>query len=283
MGNKSNLDQWATMERMRFIERSAYWRGIVNRHDLARVFGLSMAQASADLQEYQRLNPGALHYNLNRKRYEGAETMSPVVTEAIIEEAMAMFLTGGGELSFAGAMTGRGSRTEPAGAQVLFVRMPVRRAARHVERKVFLAVFSGLRIHVKYYSVNSGRDDWRWLHPRCFAHDGNRWHVRAWCERRNAWADFTLSRMADANWPEEAKGELPPDGRSSTKSTIRLRPHQSLSEEKRKAVELDYGMAGGELELTVPEVIADYLRARLGVPLADGTTPPPLLEVKMNE
>src|SRR5205085_2774753 len=156
MGNKSNLDQWATMERLRFIERSAYWRGVINRQDLSRVFGLSMAQASADLQAYQRINAGALVYNLNRKRYEGAE---------------------------------------------------------------------GMRLRVRYFSVSSGRDDWRWLRPRCFAHNGDRWHVRAWCEQREHWADFTLSRMVDADWPEEAGGDVLPDDEGGALTTICVRPH----------------------------------------------------------
>jgi len=270
------------MERLRFIERSAYWRGVINRQDLARVFGLSMAQASADLQEYQRVNPGALNYNLNRKRYEGAEGMKLTVTRPVLEEAMAMFLTGGGELSQAG-LSGPDGGAMSAEAKVQVVRMPDRRAAPQVERKVFLAVLNGMRVRVRYFSVNSGRDDWRWLRPRSFAHNGDRWHVRAWCELRKDWADFTLSRMADADWPEEAGGDALPDDTGSALTTIRVRPHHALSENARKGVELEYGMMNGELEMSVPAALANYLRARLRVPLADGSEPPPLLEVKSGE
>ena len=60
MGNSSNPEQWAVMERLRFIERAAYWRGWIQRQDLAAVYGKGSAQASADFQKYLELNPGAL-------------------------------------------------------------------------------------------------------------------------------------------------------------------------------------------------------------------------------
>ena len=81
MGNATNPEQWAAQERLRFIEKSAFWRGTVNRPDLLAVFRISQAQSSADLQKYQELNPDSLVYNLNRKRYDGAESMTCVLHE----------------------------------------------------------------------------------------------------------------------------------------------------------------------------------------------------------
>jgi hypothetical protein len=274
MGNRSNTEQWAVMERMRFIERSAYWRGTVSRPDLARVFGLSMAQASADLQQYQQENPGALAYNLNRKRYEGTEGLVPKFTTPVLEEAMALFLAGGRDaLPMALPVVSDGEVV----SQVYVLPMPQRRAAPEVERRVFLAVLNGLRIRVRYCSVNSGSEEWRCLHPRAFAHDGNRWHVRAWCETRDGWRDFNLSRIAAAEWPETAAAPSEPDPKDKLE-VLRVRAHRELEGTKKAAVERDYGMAQGDLELRVNGVVADYLRARLGLPLADGSIPPPLLE-----
>lgn len=268
------------MERMRFIERSAYWRGTVNRQDLARVFGLSMAQASADLQRYQQENPGALVYNLNRKRYEGAEGMTVRFTTPVLEEAMALFLNGGAEALGTGTIMGRPAGLVPAeaSAQVQVVKMPMRRAAPEVERRVFLAVLRGWRLRVRYLSVNSGTDDWRWIWPGVFAHDGNRWHIRAWCEQRGAWADFTLSRIAEADWPGPGETPPPPDGAAERTESLKLRAHRDLGAKQREAVERDFAMNDGVLEVRVSGLVADYLRARLGMRLADGTAPAPLVE-----
>ena len=49
MGNISNPENWAARERLRFIERAAFWRGWLQREEMARVFGQSVQQCSADL------------------------------------------------------------------------------------------------------------------------------------------------------------------------------------------------------------------------------------------
>lgn len=278
MGNRNQLDQWAEMERLRFIERSAYWRGTIQRQDLAKVFGLSMAQASADLQGYQRVNPGSLNYNLNRKRYEGAEFFPLKVTDHSLEEAMGLFLKGGAEARIAGQvrMMGEGASGE---SQVYVVRMPDRRASADVERKVFLAVARRLRLRTRYFSVNSGTTDWRWMQPRAFAHDGNRWHVRAWCEKDGQWKDFTLSRFAEAEWPVEGEiCEAPDEGMAQSK-VLSLKAHGELQAARREAVELDYGMREGRVTFTVPNALENYVRERLGLPLADGSFAQPLLQL----
>jgi predicted DNA-binding transcriptional regulator YafY len=156
--------------------------------------------------------------------------------------------------------------------------MPQRRASAAVERRIFLAVWHWMRVRVRYLSVHSGNDDWRWLWPRTFAHDGNRWHLRAWCEQREAWADFTLSRVAEADWPLPGGAPPPPDEAAERVEVLKLRPHQKLSDAKKAAVELDFAMHGGVLEVSANKTMAEYLRARLGLPLADGTPPFPLLE-----
>jgi hypothetical protein len=70
MGNKTNDRNWAATERLRFIEACAWWKGIVNQQDLVGLFGVSMAQASSDLQRYLEMNPAAFVYDSRQKRYE---------------------------------------------------------------------------------------------------------------------------------------------------------------------------------------------------------------------
>jgi hypothetical protein len=275
MGNLSNAQHWAVMERLRFIERSAYWRGVVNRQDLAAGFGLSMAQASSDLQKYVEMNPGALVYNLRRKRYEGGERMVMVLGEPRLEEAMRLFLPGGwGRLPVVGMGGGEG-REEV----VAVLRLPERRCEPVIERRLFLALHNGWRLRVRYASVSSGSDGWRWLQPMRFVHNGDRWHVRAWCELREDWRDFTMSRFVESEWPEQRPAPPRTDAAWDTWVTLRLRAHRGQGEASRRAVELDYGMTNGVLEIKVRQAQANYLRARLQVPLMDGTAPLPQLEL----
>jgi len=261
------------MERLRFIEVCAWWKGIINRQDLGRLFGVSMAQASSDLQRYLDLNAGAFVYNLCEKRYEAAAEMRCVMTSPRLEEAVARFL--GGEAR--GVRVGWSEEGEGS-ERVSVLRMPLREAGVEVERRVFLAVLNGLRVKVRYASVNSGREEWRWLRPHALGHNGARWHVRAWCEQHEEFRDFTLSRIAEVEWSREHT-ELPlADKDWDAWVTLRVSPHQELSADQRKAVERDYAMRNGVLKITVRKAMEGYLRERLGLVMADGRPPLRLLE-----
>jgi len=89
MGNKTKDQNWAATERLRFIEVCAWWKGIVNRNDLVGLFGISMAQASLDLQRYLEMNPDAFVYNLRQKRHEPVAEMKCLMTKPRMDEAVA--------------------------------------------------------------------------------------------------------------------------------------------------------------------------------------------------
>ena len=161
---------------------------------------------------------------------------------------------------------------------VALLKMPVREASADVERRVFLAVLNGLRIKVKYASVNSSKEEWRWLRPQALGHNGARWHVRAWCETKDEFRDFTLSRVVDVEWSRE-QTEAPQQDKDWTQwISLQVRPHHELSDGQRKSVERDYGMRGGVLKLKVRKAMEGYLRERLGLAMADGSPALKLLE-----
>ncbi len=273
MGNKTNDRNWAAMERLRFIEACAWWKGIVNRQDLGGLFGVSMAQASSDLQHYLDLNPGSFVYNLREKRYEAVAEMKCVMTRPRLEEAVGRFL--GSELRV-GAIGGAADSEGSDSVAVLL--MPLREAGGVVERRIFLAVLNGLRVKVRYASVSSGKEEWRWLRPHALAHNGARWHVRAWCEQHEEFRDFTLSRIVEVEWSRE-HSELPAADKDwQAWVTLRVSAHQSLSDAQRKVVERDYAMRNGVLKIKVRKAMEGYLRERLGLVMADGKQPLRLLE-----
>ncbi|MES2996548.1 MAG: WYL domain-containing protein [Verrucomicrobiota bacterium] len=266
MGNTSTKEQWAGRERLALIERTAWWRGVVNRGDLRDVFGISAAQASADLQGYLALNPGALNYNLSTKRYEAAAAMKCILHEPRLEDAVRGFLGEWVPLEISGGESGK----------VDVVRPPERRATPDVERRVFLAMEQGLRLVIKYWSVNSARAAKREVAPHGLGHDGARWHVRAWCFENGAFRDFVLSRIETAEWPVEPFPPPHEDADWNERETLRLRPHHKLPEEARKAIERDYKMSGGVLTVRVRRAMKGYLLARLRV--GEGRNFPALLE-----
>ena len=272
MGNSTNEKQWAAVQRLRFVEQSAYWRGTVNRQDLMETFGVSPAQATADLQKFQELCPGVLHYNLKRKRYESRPDMACRLHEPQLEEALTRFLGA----SLAGP-AGLVQATEVPAA-VATVVLPRRAVPATVVRAVFLAVLHGLRLRVRYQSLSGKAITWRWLRPHAFGHDGYRWHVRAWSEESELFLDFVLGRIVEVEWPEEAAPLPEPDADWDTWEELVLQPRADLGPEQRAAVLSDYAMTDDRLVLRVRRAMVDYTLAHLRLPLRSGNELGPVLE-----
>lgn len=286
MGNNTNPSQWAALERLRFIERSAWWRGMVNRNDLQQVYGVSQAQASADLQKYLELNPTALNYSLKRKRYEGTPTMKCVLHRPQLEEALGQFLepaSSGGAGGWGGSLLGgalESPASEPtshAGMRVAGVGLPQRTALPAVHRAIFLATLQELRVRIHYLSLTQRRPGWRWITPHAFAHDGYRWHVRAWCEENKAYRDFVLGRIKETEWPTLPAGRLEPDAEWHSWLTLDLMPNPALSKEQQEAVKADYDLKSGRMSLQVRQAMLEYTLAHLRLPAQNGKKPAPFL------
>lgn len=275
MGNQTNEKQWAAAERLRYIERCAFWRGFVNRSDLQRVYGLSAAQASSDLRRYTELNPRALTYDLTRKRYEGTATMRPKLHAPRLEEAVEMFL--GSEML--AAPLSHSHRVDAAHPQIATVNIPQRSASLEAQRAVFQAVLFAQRLRVRYVSFSSRGESWRVIAPHALAHDGYRWHARAWCFENRDFRNFVLGRILRVGHPATPAGHLPVDRTWREWTNLRLLPRRGLSAAQARAIRLEYGMAGAGLKLKVRRAMLDATLMHLRLPPADGRNIPPLLEV----
>jgi len=259
MANKTNEENWAARERLRAVEVMLWWRGWAGRSDLVEGFGLSPAQASSDFQKYLELNGKEVSYQTSRKRYEASAGFECLLHEPVLEEAVGML----GDRSSAGLRTEWQGQRIGSGERLAALHLPARRATREVERRVFVALLNGQGLQVKYTSVSSDQTSWRVLRPGAMAWDGRRWHVRAWCEKRQGWRDFVLGRISAAGWPFSANGELPVDEDWNLWETVQLRINPQLGEHARAALRMDYGLAGETLEIQVRKAMKGYLLAEL--------------------
>jgi DeoR/GlpR family transcriptional regulator of sugar metabolism len=62
--------RYQVKQRMDFITECLEQQGKVNRKDLMDKFGISLPQASIDLQKYKSINPNNMTYNLAKKQYQ---------------------------------------------------------------------------------------------------------------------------------------------------------------------------------------------------------------------
>jgi hypothetical protein len=242
---------WSERTRLMFVERLLYWRGYINRRDLMARFEISAPQASNDLVNYTTLAPENCAYNVRTKRYEAAEKMRLVLGP--VEAGTDLF-----ELESA-------LRTQEGVDFTLRAERPMRAAAEGLMRSLSLAAHRGESVEVRYFSVNSGTARWRRISPRGFGHDGLRWHVRGWCHADEVFKDFVVGRIqgaprkpllcparevADADWVESV--------------TMVIEADPGLAPNRRKALEMDYGMSRGKLRVAVRRAMVTYTARRLG-------------------
>ncbi|MEN9401907.1 MAG: hypothetical protein RL091_610 [Verrucomicrobiota bacterium] len=247
MGNTSNPENWSSRERLVFAEQLLYWRGWLRRSDIAKHFGVSTPQASADIGAYQKLNGGAVTYNPCSKRYEGGRAMKCKLCDPTLEAGLNLL----GEVA---------ARVPQA-----HIDLPVRKIPALVARDLVRATSTGQPLEIHYLSVNSNTASWRIIVPRAFAHDGYRWHVRAWCPHDALHKDFVLGRIRAIKAASTSPEPLPFDSDWNNWTTVRLRPHRDLGEVQRKAIEHDYGMARGVCLLRVRRAMLSYTLAYLRV------------------
>lgn len=258
MGNKTNTGNWSARERLTYVDQLAYWRGWVRRADLCEKFGISVPQASADLSAYLLRNPRALRYDLSRKRYEAKPSMRPAFGRGTLEEATLLFAT----------MT-------PASFvdRIARIDLPERQMTAQITRDLVRAVFAGTPLAIYYFSIHSGTEGWRTIRPHAFAHDGYRWHTRAWCHEDSAYKDFVLGRIAKAEAAPAGDSVIPPDRDWASKVKIQFRAHRDLTSVQREALERDFGMVAGIGTLQVRKALLFYTLVYLG--LSEPITAPP--------
>lgn len=62
-------ERWYKNYRMEWIAEMLRVYGFINREHVMRKFGLSAPQASKDLSDFQKKNPGMVTYDLHLKKF----------------------------------------------------------------------------------------------------------------------------------------------------------------------------------------------------------------------
>jgi len=183
-------------------------------------------------------------------------TSRTAAVELLRSERVDFVLTGPAEYVVMRELTG----AEP----VLGFSRPSRVADQALHRKLSLAASGRDCVEVAYWSVRSGEAERRWISPRAFGFDGLRWHVRALCHREDVFKDFVVGRFQAVGRPKPCPQGNRVDAAWLEWETLCFEPSRELSANQRKALEMDYGLQDGRLELTVRRAMRIYTLRRLG-------------------
>ena len=244
MTDPESRPRWSVEQRLAYLERRLYWDGQINRGDLTDYFSISVPQASADISAYESLAPGNLYYDKSARAYLISPKFSHRSEPNARQYLSQLQLIADGVLAVEESWLGR---VPPYG----IVPRVRRKLAAPILRQVVEAIHTKSALRIAYQSVSSDEASKRWVVPHALGFDGNRWHVRGWCHRREKFLDFVLARVIDVIDRREEEFDTSADLAWHRKAFVRLGPNTALSQATQRAVALDFGMEAGVVEIEV--------------------------------
>ena len=136
-----------------------------------------------------------------------------------------------------------------------------------IVRQVVKACREGLRLDLSYASMNNPKGEDRIIAPHTLVSTGYRWHVRAYCEKRQDYVDFSLGRILQIYGEEGPRRDDPSDDTMWQEViTLRLVPHPDLSKDQQALIR--HERCGGEkaLEVKTRKATAIYMAQLLQLP-----------------
>lgn len=267
VGDRSNL-RWGVEQKLQFIEFRLFWEGHVNRSDLIDKFGVSVNQASGDLNRYIALAPDNMVYDKSGKTYVRGSAFAPLFMKPDATQYLSQVRSvAEGIVARKDAWIGNLPAFDATPA-------PARGIDPVVLRSLVIAIRRHEAIEVFYQSMWSPDPEWRWIAPHALAFEGFRWHARSYCEKSGAYRDFVISRIIEARQTRPAGQPAASDTSWQQMVELEIGPHPELSANQRRVIELDYGMQDGCVKISVRRALLYYALKRLGLDTDPAARPP---------
>jgi len=256
---KSKQLNWSVERRYEFIEFRLFWQGRINRGDLMEAFGVSTQQASLDLNAYIEQAKRNLAYDKRLRTYLRGKHFKPKYLKPDAEEYFAQLRAVdqglvSAEQSWISFFPSFGATPTPA-----------RGVSPETLRDVLAAIREPSALQVTYQSMSRPEPSARWIEPHALAFDGFRWHARAFCQNDQVFKDFLLSRIVEVGEQGPVTAEPNADEAWHTEIVLEIGPHPDLSDNQRRAIEMDYGMDEGRAQIAVRRALLFYALKRLGL------------------
>ena len=266
---KSELS-WGVERRLEFIEFRLFWEGGINRSDIMEQFGVSVPQASKDLNRYQEIAPGNMKYDKSGKRYCVTAGFSPQLLSPDSDQ----FLS---QLHVVATHDLPPEETWLSKVpQIALLPVLHRRVNVTFLRALLDAIRNEQAMEIRYQSMNPNHPDpvWRGISPHAFGYDGFRWHVRAFCHVDSKFKDFLLSRCMGFRPAGEAWRTSSDDKEWNELVDLELKPNPMLSKSQQLVISHDYGMKHGKLIVSIRKSLLFYFEKQLRVEIAEALGKP---------
>jgi len=246
---------FAQKQRLSFIDFCLLFQGSINRKELTEKFEMGMANATRDLTLYKDIAPQNIDFNAQDRTYLQSKNFKPLFsynskqTLAKLSHKISDGFDGVMEVAF------------PVDAPLQLNVPDI-----FIVAKIVQAVLKGKAISIIYTSLSSGSKA-REIVPHTIIDNGLRWHVRGYDRKTNSFRDFVLTRISKVTLLDKPVEEFETaieDNQWMRKMDLHIVPHPT-NVQYPQAIELDYGMDKGVLQLTVRAALVGYLLRRWNV------------------
>ena len=191
MNSKSK--NWSAAQRLAFIDFRLKWYGKISRADLIDHFKISVPQASLDIASYRDLAPNNIHYDLSAKKYVRGKGFVELYSQSSSATVFLADLLVKGE-------------NDPS-LQSMFSLLPSveRSIDDSVATKIVHAIKNEQAVQIKYQSMTTAEPSIRKIIPKTLVFTGSRWHVRAFCQKRQKYLDFLFARILEVSDVDDDK------------------------------------------------------------------------------
>ena len=264
--DEHELRRWSVEQRLTFAANRLFWDGTLQRDDLVRRFGLSPAQATADLADLRRALGAGIAYDVSRRAYvpTDATAIPPLDADGLLSQLR--------RIAEGVLEPGEGILSAPPPIEIAGY------LARSVDPCVLRAVLWAIRdqsaISARYVSFQRPEVTRRRLSPHALVFDGFRWHARAHDAEDGRFKDFVLSRLSEPVATGNAAASSQQDAEWQKHVWLQIAPHPDLTEHQKVVVMMDYGMVDGLLSVRVRQAVEYYTRRRLGLGPGHERRPP---------
>lgn len=248
------------LQQLHYIDFSLFFKGHLNTSSVQERFKISPSEVLDAFINYQYVAPENMELDEQNQRYFQSDNFGPLFDYDVRQ-------------TLAKITNGISDGFDAIEAQPYPIQTPslLNCPDLTVVARLSQAIMNGNAVNVIYTSLSSGSNT-RDLVPHSIIDNGLRWHVRAFDRKSQTFRDFVLTRISkvsllsnhndvretkryDEEWNSPVKLEIIPHPKNVKHST---------------AIEIDYGMIDGVLEINTNAALAGYLLRRWNVDCSVG-------------
>lgn len=249
-------------KRLQYIEYLLFWLGKANLGDVMKTFHISRAQASIDFSSYKCIANNNIRYDTRLKTYVASREFTPAISQPDPHEFLRSLIASSDQVL---------SGWTPSIAITTQIK---RFIDKDILRHVVIAMRDKLDLYCFYISMSNPEPYSRWITPHAIAHNGDRWHIRAYCHKDGRFKDFLFSRIIRIDNERSSSIDPATDFAWNKFQDVIIIPHPGLSEAQKQNIILDYGMKDNEITIKVRLSLLFYFLKHYGLEYKKDSNPP---------